>query len=209
MIGAGTWADAEVAVSCAGSGEAFLRTAAAAQIAWRRGAGAPLAAAAAELLERIRTLGGEGGVAAVDRDGAIALPFNAEGMKRAWLTRDGEIGAAVSIDGAERPAAASRSARVGEVGRAEAQRDQLGNTVRLHRCRRHWPTITSRSRPPKHGPPRDRLAAAAAGGDGRGTGERAVRADMAAGDRDPGDLVQPERLRAAVSAEISAQTPSR
>jgi beta-aspartyl-peptidase (threonine type) len=95
VIGAGTWADAQVAISCTGSGEAFLRTAAAAQIAWRRSAGEPLAAAASGLLDRIAKLGGEGGVAAVDRDGAIALPFNAEGMKRAWLTRDGEIGAAV------------------------------------------------------------------------------------------------------------------
>ena len=32
---------------------------------------------------------------AVDAEGALALPYNSEGMKRAWLTRDGEIGAAV------------------------------------------------------------------------------------------------------------------
>ena len=95
VIGAGNWADEMVAISCTGSGEAFLRTAAAAQIAWRRSIGEPLDAAASGLLERIRKLGGEGGVAAVDRDGTIALPFNAEGMKRGWLTSNGEIGAAV------------------------------------------------------------------------------------------------------------------
>jgi beta-aspartyl-peptidase (threonine type) len=34
----------------------------------------------------LREMGGEGGLIAVDRAGNIALPFNSEGMYRAWVT---------------------------------------------------------------------------------------------------------------------------
>lgn len=95
IIGAGTWADRQVAVSCTGSGELFIRQAAAAQIGWRAAAGASLDDAAHITLGEIAAAGGEGGMAAVDRHGNVALPYNAEGMKRAWLLGNGSIGAAV------------------------------------------------------------------------------------------------------------------
>lgn len=95
IIGAGTWADDRVSVSCTGSGELFLRQAAAAKIAWRVAGGQSLQDAATATLAEIAAAGGEGGVAAVSRDGCVALPFNAEGMKRAWLTGQGQIGATV------------------------------------------------------------------------------------------------------------------
>ena len=53
LIGAGTWADARVAISCTGEGEAFIRTAAAHQVAVRLAAGAPLAQAAADTLQDV------------------------------------------------------------------------------------------------------------------------------------------------------------
>ena len=96
VIAAGTWADGSVAVSCTGIGEYFIRTAAAAQVAFRvKFGGQSLREAADEVLGEIAMLGGDGGVIAVDAEGNLALSYNSEGMKRAWLTRDGDIGAAV------------------------------------------------------------------------------------------------------------------
>ena len=95
ILGAGTWADGDVAVSGTGQGEFFMLTAAGAQAAWRVRSGQPLAQAAAAVLDEIRALGGEGGMIAVDRTGEVTTPFNSEGMQHAVLTRDGEIRAAV------------------------------------------------------------------------------------------------------------------
>ena len=92
IIGAGTWADARVAVSCTGTGEYFIRVAAAVQIAARlRFAGEGLAAAASQTLAEVAALGGGGGLIALDSTGNIALPFNTEGMARAALHPDGRI----------------------------------------------------------------------------------------------------------------------
>ena len=85
-----------VAVSCTGTGEMFLRAAAAAQIAFRlRFGGEALEAAAQAVLDEVRALGGEGGLIAVSADGEVALPFNTPGMKRAALLPGGEIISAV------------------------------------------------------------------------------------------------------------------
>ena len=92
IAGAGVWADRTAAVSCTGQGEYFLRTAAAAQVAWRmRLTGASLAEAATAALGEVTALGGEGGMIAVDANGGIAMPFVSEGMKRAALHVDGRI----------------------------------------------------------------------------------------------------------------------
>lgn len=91
LIGAGCWADGHAAVSCTGQGELFIRAAAAAQLAFHVRAGAALSAAAAQVLVDIESLGGEGGLIAIDRSGAIAMPFRSEGMKRAALAMDGDI----------------------------------------------------------------------------------------------------------------------
>lgn len=94
---AGTWADDGVAVSCTGQGEYFIRVAAAAQTGWRVRAGQSLIEATQAVIDEIGGLdgegrGGDGGLIALDRHGNIAAPFNSQGMKRAWLTIDGEIG---------------------------------------------------------------------------------------------------------------------
>ena len=93
--GAGTWADGHVAVSGTGQGEYFIRTAACAQVSWRVAAGAGLEDATRAVITEIGSLGGDGGLIALDRDGRIAHPYNSQGMKRAWLTTDGEIGVEV------------------------------------------------------------------------------------------------------------------
>ena len=82
IVGAGTWADNETcAVSATGIGEFFMRWAAAHEIAARmKHRGDSLVVAAADVVMELGQFGGEGGVIAVDRAGAVALPFNGAGM---------------------------------------------------------------------------------------------------------------------------------
>jgi beta-aspartyl-peptidase (threonine type) len=91
----GVWADGHAAASGTGQGEYFIRTAACAQVAWRVAAGQSLVLAGQAVIDEIGTLGGDGGLIALDRHGNIADPFNSQGMKRAWLTTDGEVGVEV------------------------------------------------------------------------------------------------------------------
>ncbi len=87
IIGAGTWADNRVAVSCTGLGEAFIRASAAHDLAARvRYAGQDLEQAAADVLIDVARLGGDGGLIAIDAKGRITMPFDTDGMKRAWAT---------------------------------------------------------------------------------------------------------------------------
>ena len=61
-----------------------------------RHAGQSLAEAATQaVIDEIGEMGGDGGLIALDRDGNIAAPFNSQGMKRAWLTPNGDIGVEV------------------------------------------------------------------------------------------------------------------
>jgi L-asparaginase/beta-aspartyl-peptidase (threonine type) len=90
LIGAATWADARVAVSCTGQGEYFIRVAAAHDVAARvRYARASLGSAAAAVVAAVGALGGNGGLIAVDREGQVAMPFNSEGMKRGVVRMGG------------------------------------------------------------------------------------------------------------------------
>ena len=91
LIGAGTWADAQTAISCTGQGEYFIRVNAAAQAAFRHAAGEALDPSIAAVLEQIVAMGGEGGMIAVNAKGEIAVPFRSQGMKRAWFSGDRDI----------------------------------------------------------------------------------------------------------------------
>ncbi len=92
LIGAGTWADARVAVSCTGQGEYFIRAAVAADISARMlYGGQSLAAAAAGALADMETQGGDGGLIAVDVNGDVTTPYNSEGMKRGVATSAGRF----------------------------------------------------------------------------------------------------------------------
>ncbi|MCA1625425.1 MAG: isoaspartyl peptidase/L-asparaginase [Acidobacteria bacterium] len=91
IVGAGTYADDKTcAVSCTGHGEFFMQTVAAYDVACRmKYKNLSLSEAANETIEHLRESGGEGGLIAVDAVGNIALPFNSEGMYRAFITSDG------------------------------------------------------------------------------------------------------------------------
>ncbi len=96
LIGAGTWADENVAISCTGIGEYFIRAAVAAQVSFRvRLLGQSLDDAAQAAIDEMAALGGDGGLIALGADGAIATPYNSEGMNRAALHPDGRIEVAV------------------------------------------------------------------------------------------------------------------
>ena len=85
IIGAGSWADSSVAVSCTGLGEAFILSGGAQNVASRvRFGGHGLERACEGLIDDVASLGGDGGVIAVNREGEIALHWNSPGMKRAW-----------------------------------------------------------------------------------------------------------------------------
>lgn len=86
LVGAGCYANnASVAVSCTGTGEVFIRTLAAYDIAALMEYGGLSLADACErvVMEKLPALGGSGGLIAVDHEGNVALPFNSEGMYRA------------------------------------------------------------------------------------------------------------------------------
>lgn len=93
LVGAGTYADnATCAVSTTGIGEFFMRAVTAfdiaAMMAYR---GLSLTEAAEEaIMERLAALGGTGGVVAIDRAGNVAMPFNSEGMYRAYRAPGGD-----------------------------------------------------------------------------------------------------------------------
>lgn len=96
IIGAGTYANDQVGVSCTGWGEYFIRSIAAYDVAALMGyKNLSVAEAAGEVIDKIGELGGDGGIIALDKDGNIAMPFNTAGMYRAAITETGEIEIAI------------------------------------------------------------------------------------------------------------------
>ncbi|MFP2515192.1 beta-aspartyl-peptidase [Buttiauxella agrestis] len=96
IIGAGCYANnANVAVSCTGTGEVFMKTLAAYDIAALMEYGGLSLHQATErvVMEKLPALQGCGGVIAIDSEGNVALPFNSEGMYRGY----GFVGDAPSV----------------------------------------------------------------------------------------------------------------
>jgi beta-aspartyl-peptidase (threonine type) len=93
VIGAGTYANNQTcAVSCTGDGEYFIRAAAAHEIsALMQYRGLKLQEAAQTALDTVKQLGGTGGLIAIDRNDDIALPFNTNGMYRAYVDPNGKF----------------------------------------------------------------------------------------------------------------------
>ncbi|HUA78848.1 MAG TPA: isoaspartyl peptidase/L-asparaginase [Dyella sp.] len=91
IIGAGTYANAQCAVSGTGWGEFYIRTVAAHEICMRVSMlDEPIQRAAAEVVnQEIPSMGGSGGAIALDANGNIAIPFNTDGMYRGWIGADG------------------------------------------------------------------------------------------------------------------------
>ncbi|NPA42774.1 MAG: isoaspartyl peptidase/L-asparaginase [Chlorobi bacterium] len=91
VIGAGTYADNRTcAVSATGTGEYFIRTAAAHRVsALMAYAGKSLDEALRASIDSVGTLGGDGGFIGIDRRGRVSWYFNTAGMFRAYRLSDG------------------------------------------------------------------------------------------------------------------------
>ncbi|MEI7036132.1 isoaspartyl peptidase/L-asparaginase [Fulvimonas yonginensis] len=105
IIGAGTYANADCAVSGTGWGEFYMRTVAAHAICMRVSLmRVPLERAAAEVInQEIPAMGGNGGAIALDAKGNIATPFNTDGMYRGWIGADGVPHVAIYDDEPDAP----------------------------------------------------------------------------------------------------------
>ena len=88
LVGPGTWADDNIAISFTGTGEHIIRAGGATAIAFRYRSGMALVDAINETLKEIKRLGGDAGVIALTSKGEIAMPYNSEGMKRASVSND-------------------------------------------------------------------------------------------------------------------------
>ena len=91
LIGPGTWADDEVAISFTGTGEHIIRSGGAISVAHKVAAGASVEQAIDEVLAEIERLGGDGGVIVVTREGEIAMTYNSDGMKRAAVSSSSPV----------------------------------------------------------------------------------------------------------------------
>ena len=92
VIGAGNYANNNTcAVSCTGSGEFFLRQVTAYDVSCLMEMGQlDLETATSKVIyDRIKKIGGDGGLIAIDNKGNIAMPFNTDGMYRASWSKDG------------------------------------------------------------------------------------------------------------------------
>ncbi len=93
MIGTGNYANNKTcAVSCTGSGEYFIRGVVAYDVAClMEHKSMSVDDASHEVIDkRILEIGGDGGLIAVDNQGNISMPFNTEGMYRAFRTSKGK-----------------------------------------------------------------------------------------------------------------------
>ncbi len=101
LIGAGNYANNQTcAISCTGSGEYFIKGVVAYDVSClMEFKGLSLQEAASEAIQkRILKLGGDGGLIAVNAQGEITMPFNTEGMYRAFKTSRGERGVFIYQD---------------------------------------------------------------------------------------------------------------
>lgn len=100
LIGAGTYANGSCGFSGTGWGEFYIRTVAAHEVCVRFSEmHQPLAKAADDVVNKeITAMGGNGGAIVLDTDGDIAMPFNTDGMYRAWVGRDGVAHVAIFRD---------------------------------------------------------------------------------------------------------------
>jgi beta-aspartyl-peptidase (threonine type) len=87
IIGAGTWADGQVAVSCTGVGEAFIRTCAAHTLSTNLHLlDMSLEDAATKIMHAVEPFGGRGGLIAVTKSGDFVLPYQTRLMYRGWYS---------------------------------------------------------------------------------------------------------------------------
>lgn len=92
VIGAGTYASPNCAVSATGHGEYFIRYTVARDICARmQYLGVPIESAAETVvMDVLVEAGGEGGIIALDGSGDVTMTFNSPGMYRGYMGPDGE-----------------------------------------------------------------------------------------------------------------------
>ena len=92
IIGAGTYADnASCAVSCTGTGEYFIRLGVAKDItSMVLYKGYSLQKALSTALDKVKKLGGEGGIISLDKNGNFAIDFTTNAMNRAYIDKNGK-----------------------------------------------------------------------------------------------------------------------
>ena len=101
LIGAGTYAGDQCAVSCTGWGEYFITHAVAYDVHARMEyAGLSLAESADAVVRRKldRQVPGAGGLVAIDRRGNVEMCFSTEGMYRGWVDESGRTTVAIFAD---------------------------------------------------------------------------------------------------------------
>ncbi len=89
IIGAGTYANNQTcAISCTGHGEFFIRSVVAYDVSCLMEYKGLSLEEACNLVvnKKLKEMGGEGGLIAVDNLGNVCLPFNSEGMYRGWMS---------------------------------------------------------------------------------------------------------------------------
>jgi beta-aspartyl-peptidase (threonine type) len=90
VIGAGTWADRNCAISATGKGDAFARIAFARRVAdMIELLGLPPEQASGRVLAEVAQVKGRGGCIAVDATGRLSTPFNTKQMLRGWVVGRG------------------------------------------------------------------------------------------------------------------------
>ena len=94
IIGAGTWADNAIAVSCTGVGEAYIRTCAAHSLATNYHSSTKLMDSTDKILDEVAPLGGRGGLIAVTSSGDFTMPFQTRLMYRGYW-KNGELGVGI------------------------------------------------------------------------------------------------------------------
>lgn len=96
VIGAGTYANAQVGISGTGWGEFFIRSTAARTVAAKMEyQHKDVKTATQEVIAEIGKMGGDGGLIALDKNGNIAMEMNTAGMYRGAITDKGEIEVAI------------------------------------------------------------------------------------------------------------------
>jgi isoaspartyl peptidase/L-asparaginase-like protein (Ntn-hydrolase superfamily) len=98
LIGAGTWADDDIAISCTGWGEQIIRAGGVVSVAYMIKAGAKPASAVDAMLAEVKRLGADGGIIAVTKDGEIVMTYNSDGMKRASVSSTSPLSVATFED---------------------------------------------------------------------------------------------------------------
>lgn len=97
IIGAGCYADDLCAISCTGTGEAFIRLVVGHSIAAQMRYGNRTLKEASDdvIYEQLPKIQGEGGLIAIDNKGNVVLPFNTEGMYRGVIYSNQDLWVAI------------------------------------------------------------------------------------------------------------------